>query len=103
MNSRSQLLRITKQSIVDVTSRFNVDEIAASDKLKDRDINSSSKLERMKDRMTARVINGLTPVEKERFKESRYRARLAFGTGDTVSRATDDSEDGQASALAGDE
>ncbi len=99
MLDRAQLLRISKQSIADLVAGTSADDIAAGDTPADHGLNNGD-VPRLKDRVTVRVRNGLNANEQARFKEQDYRNELQFDASTTVSEITDDSQRGQAAALA---
>ena len=97
--ARAQLLRISKQSIADLVAGASADDIAAGDTPADHGLNDGD-VPRLKDRLTVRVRNGLSANEQAQFKEQDYRNELQFDSSKTVSEITDDSQRGQAAALA---
>lgn len=99
MLDRPRLLRISKQSIADLVAGTSADDIAAADSPADHNLNNGD-MPRLKDRLTVRVRSGLTNSEIARFQEQRYRDELQFDSAKSVSEITDDSQRGQAAALA---
>lgn len=99
MLDRPRLLRISKQSIADLVAGTSADDIAAADSPSDHNLNNGD-MPRLKDRLTVRVRSGLTNAEMARFQEQRYRDELQFDASKSVSEITDDSQRGQAAALA---
>jgi hypothetical protein len=96
---RAQLLKISKQSIADLVAGTSPADIAAGDTPADHGLNDGD-VPRLKDRLTVRVRNGLSASEQAQFKEQDYRNELQFDSSKTVSEITDDSQRGQAAALA---
>jgi hypothetical protein len=99
MLERDKLLRISKQSIADLVVDLEAGDIKASDTPKAHGLGDGD-VPQINDNLLVRVRNGLTPAEQARFRESRFRNQLQFDSGATVSRITDDSQRGQAAALA---
>ena len=99
MLDRDQLILVSKRSVAAIVAGKSANDIAVSDTPADHGLNDGD-MARVKDRLTVGVRSGLTPAEQAQFKEQRFRNQLQFDSSKSISEITDDSQRGQAAALA---